>query len=217
MLRKISFFNSYIEGWALYAEQLSDEIGGYDGHREGRLPAVLPVPLRAPGRRHRPQRQGLEPREGGRLHDRDHRLPAAARPARGRALLLLDRPGVQLQGRPPRLAPRPRGREEDARRQVRHPPVPRSAEGRRDAAVDPRAAHEGACPRAARGCGGDDRNWCSPNAARSEDQRDVRSRLALKASAISATSSQRTSAASMSARWRAMRSVSSAKRSGSRA
>ena len=31
MLRKLSFYSSYIEGWALYAEQLSDEIGGYSG------------------------------------------------------------------------------------------------------------------------------------------------------------------------------------------
>jgi uncharacterized protein (DUF885 family) len=28
-LRKIAFFNAYSEGWALYAEQLSDELGGY--------------------------------------------------------------------------------------------------------------------------------------------------------------------------------------------
>ena len=42
MLRKISFYNSYIEGWALYSEQLSDEIGGYNGiERAGYLQSFL--------------------------------------------------------------------------------------------------------------------------------------------------------------------------------
>jgi len=35
MLRKISFYSSYIEGWALYSEQLADEIGGYNGIEKG--------------------------------------------------------------------------------------------------------------------------------------------------------------------------------------
>ena len=37
LIRKLSGFSGYAEGWALYAEQLSDEIGMYDDDPLGRL------------------------------------------------------------------------------------------------------------------------------------------------------------------------------------
>jgi uncharacterized protein (DUF885 family) len=42
MLRKVSHYSSYIEGWALYSEQLAEEIGGYEGiERAGFLQSFL--------------------------------------------------------------------------------------------------------------------------------------------------------------------------------
>jgi uncharacterized protein (DUF885 family) len=37
LIRKISFFSAYIEGWALYAEQLADEIGMYKNDPFGQI------------------------------------------------------------------------------------------------------------------------------------------------------------------------------------
>jgi len=37
LIRKISFFSAYLEGWALYAEQLADEMGMYDNDPFGRI------------------------------------------------------------------------------------------------------------------------------------------------------------------------------------
>jgi uncharacterized protein (DUF885 family) len=37
LIRKVSFFSAYMEGWALYSEQLADEMGMYDGDPWGRI------------------------------------------------------------------------------------------------------------------------------------------------------------------------------------
>ena len=74
MLRRIAFYSAYGEGWALYAEQVADELGAYKGiERAGFLQSFL----------FRAERlvvdTGLHPkrwtpRAGDRLHGRRDRL-----------------------------------------------------------------------------------------------------------------------------------------------
>ena len=194
MLRKIGFFSAYVEGWALYAEQLADELGGYQRplERAGYLQSFLFRAARLV------VDTGLHTKRWSREQATDYMVAttgfaAAARPARGRALL--HSIGQACSYKVGHIAwTRARAEAQKALgRQVRPQAVPRSAEGRRDAADDPGTRGS----RSGRGAA----SWPSGSSA----------------SAISATSSQRCSAASISARWRAIASVSAAKRSGSRA
>jgi len=47
MIRRRSFFSGYSEGWALYAEQLADELGMYDGDPLGRVGYLQSLLFRA--------------------------------------------------------------------------------------------------------------------------------------------------------------------------
>ena len=47
LIRSILAFNAYSEGWALYAEQLADELGMYEGDPAGRLGYLMGLSWRA--------------------------------------------------------------------------------------------------------------------------------------------------------------------------
>lgn len=47
LIRSLLAFNSYSEGWALYAEQLADELGAYEGDPVGRLGYLQSIAFRA--------------------------------------------------------------------------------------------------------------------------------------------------------------------------
>lgn len=47
LIRSILAFNAFSEGWALYAEQLADELGAYDDFKVGRLGYLQSLAFRA--------------------------------------------------------------------------------------------------------------------------------------------------------------------------
>ncbi len=124
LIRTLLAFNAYSEGWALYAEQLVDELGVYDDFPVGRLGYLQSIAFRCcrlvvDTGLHAKRWTRQQARRVLRQHQR---LQPARSRQRSRPLLRLAGPGLRLQGRP-----------------QRHRPPARQGEGRARAEVRPRA------------------------------------------------------------------------------
>jgi hypothetical protein len=120
LIRSILAFNAFSEGWALYAEQLADELGAYDDNPAWRLGYLEDQAFRAArlvvdtGLHHKrwTRQQGVDffvQRNGDNAEDVE----------RSRPLLLVAGPGVRLQDRPHRDRPPAHPRSRRARAALR--------------------------------------------------------------------------------------------------
>ena len=143
LIRTLLAFNAYSEGWALYAEQLVDELGVYDDFPVGRLGYLQSIAFRAcrlvvdsglhAKRWTRQQARGFL--------RRTQRLKPARSRERSRPLLRVAGPGVRLQGRAFDDQPPARQGQSRPRDEVRPANVRRRARARRQCA-DGRAGDE---------------------------------------------------------------------------
>ena len=137
LIRTLLAFNAYSEGWALYAEQLADELGAYDDVPVGRLGYLQSIAFRACRlvvdtgihAKRWTREQGVE------FFVDVQRLEPARSRERSRSLLRVAGPGLRLQGRPQRDQPAARQGEGRARAEVRPAGVRRCRGARRQRAA----------------------------------------------------------------------------------
>ena len=145
-LRKLGFFSAYSEGWALYAEQLADELGAYANDPLGRAGFLQSFLFRAA---RLVVDTGIHSKRWSREQATDYMVKTTGF-ARPRSQREVERYCTQIgQACSYKVGHTAwtRARAEAQKTlgdQVRPQAVPRNAARRRDAAVDPRAADQGA-------------------------------------------------------------------------
>ena len=136
LVRSLLAFNAYSEGWALYAEQLADELGVYENDPIGRLGYLQSIAFRAcrlvvDTGLHAKRWTREQAIEWFATHER---FGCRGSDERSGTLLRLAGTGLRLQGGPQRNQPAARAIAAGARREVRPAPVQRRrGQGRRRA------------------------------------------------------------------------------------
>ena len=136
LIRRRGFFSGYCEGWALYTEQLADEMGMYDGDPLGQVGYLQSLLFRAT---RLVVDSGMHAKRWSRekatdLPHRHHRHRPRPQPGRDRPLHLLAGAGVQLQDRPHQMGRTARLVEGEGRRELGPAQVPQHPDPRRHAA-----------------------------------------------------------------------------------